>query len=78
MGVCAICTTWRRRKCGCLIQGSRSFLLRRKGTYYIQTWHGTPLKKLALDMEDVFMVGESDIDSYKEHFYEKRSYMDFF
>ena len=44
------------------------FLLRRKGTYYIQTWHGTPLKKLALDMEDVFMVGESDIDSYKEHF----------
>ena len=44
------------------------FLVRRKGTYYIQTWHGTPLKKLALDMEDVFMVGENDIDSYKEHF----------
>lgn len=44
------------------------FLIRRKGTYYIQTWHGTPLKKLALDMEDVFMVGESDIDTYKEHF----------
>ena len=44
------------------------FLIRRKGTYYIQTWHGTPLKKLALDMEDVFMVGESDIFSYKEHF----------
>ena len=44
------------------------FLIRRKGTYYIQTWHGTPLKKLALDMEDVFMVGESDIDTYKELF----------
>lgn len=44
------------------------FLVRRRGTYYIQTWHGTPLKKLALDMEDVFMVGETDIDSYKEHF----------
>lgn len=44
------------------------FLKRRKGTYYIQTWHGTPLKKLALDMEDVFMIGEKDIDSYKEHF----------
>ena len=44
------------------------FLVRRKGTFYIQTWHGTPLKKLALDMEDVFMVGENDIDSYKEHF----------
>ncbi len=44
------------------------FLVRRHGTYYIQTWHGTPLKKLALDMDDVFMVGESDIDTYKEHF----------
>lgn len=44
------------------------FLVRRKGTHYIQTWHGTPLKKLALDMEDVFMVGENDIDVYKERF----------
>ncbi len=44
------------------------FLIRRKDTYYIQTWHGTPLKRLALDMEDVFMAGESDIDEYKEHF----------
>lgn len=44
------------------------FLVRRKGTYYIQTWHGTPLKKLALDMDDVFMVGERDIDTYKKHF----------
>lgn len=44
------------------------FLIRRKDTYYIQTWHGTPLKKLALDMEDVFMVGETDINEYKKHF----------
>ena len=44
------------------------FLIRRKNTLYIQTWHGTPLKKLALDMEDVFMVRESDIDAYKKHF----------
>ena len=44
------------------------FLIRRKGTCYIQTWHGTPLKKLALDMDDVFMVGEKDIDDYKAHF----------
>ena len=44
------------------------FLIRRRGTHYIQTWHGTPLKKLALDMEDVFMVGEKDIDTYKELF----------
>ncbi len=44
------------------------FLIRRKNTYYIQTWHGTPLKRLALDMDDVFMVGETDIDTYKERF----------
>lgn len=44
------------------------FLIRRKNTCYIQTWHGTPLKKLALDLEDVFMVNESDIDRYKEGF----------
>lgn len=46
------------------------FLIRRKGTYYIQTWHGTPLKKLCLDMEDVFMVGEKDIETYQKHFVE--------
>lgn len=44
------------------------FLTRRKNTFYIQTWHGTPLKRLALDMDDVFMAGESDIVTYKEHF----------
>lgn len=44
------------------------FLIRRKNTYYIQTWHGTPLKKLALDLEDVFMVNERDIHAYKEGF----------
>lgn len=44
------------------------FLTRRKNTFYIQTWHGTPLKRLALDMDDVFMAGERDIVTYKEHF----------
>lgn len=44
------------------------FLIRRENTYYIQTWHGTPLKKLALDLEDVFMVNENDIGVYKEKF----------
>lgn len=44
------------------------FLKRRKNTVYIQTWHGTPLKKLALDMEDVFMSGENGIDDYKKNF----------
>lgn len=44
------------------------FLIRRKNTIYIQTWHGTPLKKLALDMDDVFMSGESGIEEYKKNF----------
>lgn len=53
------------------------FLRRRKGTYYIQTWHGTPLKKLALDMNDVFMVGETDIETYKKSFAENVSTWDY-
>ena len=44
------------------------WLIKRKGCYYIQTWHGTPLKKLVLDMEDVFMVNETDIESYQKGF----------
>lgn len=46
------------------------FLRRRKNTIYIQTWHGTPLKKLALDMDEVFMSGESGIEEYKKNFEE--------
>lgn len=38
-----------------------------KGTVYIQTWHGTPLKKLGLDMRQVEMPGTST-KRYKKHF----------
>lgn len=44
------------------------FVVKREQNTYIQTWHGTPLKKLALDMEQVFMDGESDLRQYKENF----------
>lgn len=44
------------------------FLIKRKETLYIQTWHGTPLKKLALDMDVLDMGGVSDITKYKENF----------
>ncbi len=37
-------------------------------TTYLQTWHGTPLKKLAADMEEVYMPG-TDTNSYKVEFY---------
>lgn len=44
------------------------FLVKRQETRYIQTWHGTPLKRLALDMEMVDMGGETNLAVYKERF----------
>lgn len=44
------------------------FLVKKKETIYIQTWHGTPLKKLALDMDKVNMGGETDIEKYRSDF----------
>ncbi len=44
------------------------FLRKRDRVVYLQTWHGTPLKKLGLDMDNVFMAGETDIDSYHDSF----------
>lgn len=46
-----------------------NYIIKRKGVHYIQTWHGTPLKKLALDMDTVNMGGETDIEKYKKNFY---------
>lgn len=43
------------------------WLKKREGTKYVQTWHGTPLKKLALDM-DTFSMPGSDLKTYKENF----------
>lgn len=36
-------------------------------TIFLQTWHGTPLKKLAADMDEVHMPGTTT-QSYKENF----------
>lgn len=44
------------------------FLIKRKETYYIQTWHGTPLKKLALDMDQIDGVVSDSIEKYHEEF----------
>lgn len=35
-----------------------------KGTVYLQTWHGTPLKKLGLDIEEVHMPG-TETEKYR-------------
>lgn len=45
------------------------FLIKRPEVSYIQTWHGTPLKKLALDMESVSMAGSDTIEQYHHNFY---------
>ncbi len=39
-------------------------------TKYIQTWHGTPLKKLGADISDVEIPG-SDTKKYHQEFYEE-------
>jgi len=38
-----------------------------KKTIYLQTWHGTPLKRLAADMDEVHMPG-TDTEQYKRNF----------
>lgn len=43
------------------------WLDKRKETKYVQTWHGTPLKKLALDMDTYGMPG-SNLENYKKNF----------
>lgn len=44
------------------------YLKRNKKTKYIQTWHGTPLKKLGLDMDYIDMSGNKDIKKYHDEF----------
>jgi CDP-glycerol glycerophosphotransferase len=53
------------------------YIVKRPGCTYIQTWHGTPLKKLALDMDSVFMAGEKGIDNYKKNFYDNAQTWDY-
>ena len=57
-------------KAGFWISDTRmpAYLYKRKRTVYIQTWHGTPLKRLALDMFHVDMEGESDLRTYQKKF----------
>ncbi len=53
------------------------YIIKRPECTYIQTWHGTPLKKLALDMDTVHMAGEKGIDNYKKNFYENAQTWDY-
>jgi CDP-glycerol glycerophosphotransferase len=53
------------------------FLNKKAETIFIQTWHGTPLKKLALDMEVIDMGGETDLEGYKDRFKQSSSRWDY-
>lgn len=44
------------------------YILKKKECEYIQTWHGTPLKKLGLDMDMLNMGGNTNIEKYKTNF----------
>ena len=49
------------------------YLKKNRKTKYIQTWHGTPLKKLGLDMDYIDMSGNQDIKKYHEEFIKNTS-----
>ncbi len=46
------------------------------GTIYLQTWHGTPLKRLGLDIKEVNMPG-ADTERYRHDFLQEASRWDF-
>lgn len=47
-----------------------------KGTIYIQTWHGTPLKRLGVDIKEVQMPG-TNTEKYKRNFVFEASKWDY-
>jgi CDP-glycerol glycerophosphotransferase len=47
-----------------------------KHTTYLQTWHGTPLKRLAADMDEVYMPGTT-AENYKKNFIKEAKNWDY-
>ncbi len=54
-----------------------SFLIKRPETTYIQLWHGTPLKKLAMDMDVLSMSEGMELSEYKKLFLENTKTWDY-
>lgn len=52
------------------------YLNKKENQTYIQTWHGTPLKRLANDMKVVRMPGTTTAN-YKKNFYEETARWDY-
>lgn len=61
---------WYLMRAGIWVFDSRQplYMRKKKSITYIQTWHGTPLKKLALDMDKMDMGGSTDIREYHRQF----------
>lgn len=53
-----------------------NYVEKRAGNRYLQTWHGTPLKRLAADMDDVHMPG-TDSAKYKRNFFNETQKWDY-
>lgn len=49
---------------------------KREGQIFLQTWHGTPLKKLGMDIEEVHMPGTTT-EKYKKNFTDEASRWDY-
>jgi CDP-glycerol glycerophosphotransferase len=54
-----------------------TFLIKRPETTYIQLWHGTPLKKLAMDMDVLKMSEGLELSEYKRLFKENTKTWDY-
>ncbi|WP_431804136.1 CDP-glycerol glycerophosphotransferase family protein [Halobacillus andaensis] len=53
-----------------------NWLPKPKDTEYVQTWHGTPLKRLAADMDEVHMPGTNTL-KYKSNFIKEANKWDY-
>lgn len=47
-----------------------NFLKKKQDAVFVQTWHGTPLKRLGFDMFSLNMGGDKDLEKYKKQFKE--------
>lgn len=65
-------------RAGYWVSNSRmpNWIRKPKHTIYLQTWHGTPLKKLAADIEEVHMPGTTT-DLYKKNFIKEANNWDY-
>ncbi len=52
-------------------------IVKREGITYLQTWHGTPLKRLGADMFNATMAGVNDVEKYKQKFKKNSSRWDY-